>query len=325
MKLVIKLIVGALFSVAHGHTHLRADPASSSLPHRLTQHAQPSFTSFIQLDELRSNARSSILLTKSSINDYSPADDVVVGSNVGQYGVDDKLNGVRLVVEKNTGFALPVKAVDAQHPCPAGATNPCEKELTPLEKKVKDAEAQVAALAKTRKIESETLESRIRREQEITDAAIEKQLTTQEKLSSEETKLEKIKHQLEQAEVAATKRKQLLVDPNRFTDSCSPGFRIYFNGEAKDRMTFDDKKVLAKGLKDRHCQDKDLLCMCDMAKKQNIKSILGKVNAGVDCQCYLGLSKQIREESMELALAEKEKAEQDEKDDASKAEDVEPL
>ena len=123
--MIKKIFIVSLFSVAHGHTHLRADPASSSLPHRLTQHAQPSFTSFIQLDELRSNARSSILLTKSSINDYSPADDVVVGSNVGQYGVDDKLNGVRLVVEKNTGFALPVKAVDAQHPCPAGATNPC--------------------------------------------------------------------------------------------------------------------------------------------------------------------------------------------------------
>ena len=29
------------------------------------------------------------------------------------------------------------------------------------------------------------------------------------------------------------KRKQLLVDPNRFTDSCAPGFRIYFTGEAK--------------------------------------------------------------------------------------------
>ena len=77
-------------------------------------------------------------------------------------------------------------------------------------------------------------------------------------------------------------------------------------------MTYDDKKVLSKALKDRHCQDEDLLCICDMAKKQNVKSILGKVNAGVDCECYQGLSKNIRENEMEHTLAEREKQDQNE-------------
>jgi hypothetical protein len=88
-------------------------------------------------------------------------------------------------------------------------------------------------------------------------------------------------------------------------------------------MTFDDKKVLAKALKDRHCQDKDLLCMCNMAKKQNIKSILGKVNAGVDCECYQGLSKQVREEAMEVALAEKENQEQEQEQEEQSEKPVE--
>ena len=78
----------------------------------------------------------------------------------------------------------------------------------------------------------------IRREQEITDAAIEKQLTTQEQLSADEQKMEHLQHLVEQAKVAANKRKELLVDPNHFTDSCAPGFRVYFNGQAKVSIFF---------------------------------------------------------------------------------------
>ena len=222
--------------VATSQSHLlRSEPLlkeQQSLALRVTQHVSPSFTSFVQIDADRS------LTTRSNRleNQADPAPDAVSGSNVGQYGVDDALNNVRLVVEKNTGFALPVKSVDPEHPCPSA--NPCEKELTPLERKVKDAEAQVTALAKTRKIEAETLESRIRREQEITDAAIEKQLTTQEQLSADEQKMERLQHLVEQAKVAANKRKELLVDPNHFTDSCAPGFRVYFNGQAKVSIFF---------------------------------------------------------------------------------------
>lgn len=223
------LVLSSLVATSQSHL-LRSQPLlqqQQSLALRVTQHVSPSFTSFVQIDADRS------LTTRSNRleNQVDPAPDAVSGSNVGQYGVDDALNNVRLVVEKNTGFALPVKSVDPKHPCPSA--NPCEKELTPLERKVKDAEAQVAALAKTRKIEAETLESRIRREQEITDAAIEKQLTTQEQLSADEQKMERLQHLVEQAKVAANKRKELLVDPNHFTDSCAPGFRVYFNGQAK--------------------------------------------------------------------------------------------
>ena len=35
-----------------------------------------------------------------------------VGSSVDAYGVDSELDGVKLMVEKNTGFALPMKATD---------------------------------------------------------------------------------------------------------------------------------------------------------------------------------------------------------------------
>jgi hypothetical protein len=235
MKSFLLVLSSVFASTANGSALLRGQQQQQRSAHRLSENVPPSFTTFLQLnDDLRQsvlNHRSSSLIRNDPIPPTDP--NVVVGSNVGQYGVNDKLNNLRLVVEKNTGFAVPVKAVDAKHPCPASTASPCEENLTPLEKKVKDAEAQVVALAKTRKIEAETLESRIRREQEITDAAIEKQLTTQEKLSADEDKLERLKHALNQAEVAATKRKQLLVDPNRFTDSCAPGFRIYFTGEAK--------------------------------------------------------------------------------------------
>ena len=124
-------------------------------------------------------------------------------------------------------------------------------------------------------------------------------------MSAEQRKLERLQHEVEEARLAAKKREQLLVDPNRFTDACAPGFRVYFTGQAADRMTFDDKKVIGKALKDRHCSEKDLLCTCDMAQKQNAKSILEKVNAGVDCECFDGLSKDIREaESQSQAVAD---------------------
>ena len=50
----------------------------------------------------------------------------------------------------------------------------------------------------------------------------------------------------------------------------------------QDRMTYDDKKLLAKSLKDSHCKEENLLCKCDLSKKRITKSILGKVNGGVD-------------------------------------------
>ena len=71
-------------------------------------------------------------------------------------------------------------------------------------------------------------------------------------------------------------------------------------------MTFDDKKVLGKALKDRHCLDKDLLCKCDMAAKQTTKSSLGKVNAGVDCECFQGLAKEIRDQEALVAAADEQ-------------------
>lgn len=229
-----------------------------------------------------------------------------VGSNVDAYGVDSELNGVKLMVEKNTGFALPMKSVDPKSPCDR---DPCAKELSPIERKIREAEDQVAMLAKVRKTEAETLQHRIRREQEKTDAAVEKQLETQEDLSEEEAKLRKLKREVEEARLALKKRNELLVDPNKFTDGCAPGFRVYFTGEAKERMTFDDKKVLGKALKDRHCMEKDLLCKCDMAAKQTAKSSLGKVNAGVDCECFQGLAKEIRD-AEELSSAAEDAAEE---------------
>jgi hypothetical protein len=77
-------------------------------------------------------------------------------------------------------------------------------------------------------------------------------------------------------------------------------------------MTYDDKKVLSKALKDRHCKETDLLCICDMAKKQNVQSILGKVNAGVDCECYQGMAKEIREEEAKRSASEEEAGKQEE-------------
>ena len=70
-----------------------------------------------------------------------------VGSNVDAYGVDSELDGVKLMVEKNTGFALPMKATDPKAgPCDRKV--PCEKELSPTERKIREVEDQVATLAK---------------------------------------------------------------------------------------------------------------------------------------------------------------------------------
>ena len=164
----------------------------------------------------------------------------------------------------------------------------------------------MAMLAKVRKTEAETLQNRIRREQEKTDAAVEKQLATEEDLAEEEAKARRLKREVAEARLALKKRNELLVDPNRFTDGCAPGFRVYFTGQAESRMTFDDKKVLGKALKDRHCLDKDLLCKCDMAAKQTTKSSLGKVNAGVDCECFQGLAKEIRDQEALVAAADEQ-------------------
>ena len=47
----------------------------------------------------------------------------------------------------------------------------------------------------------------------------EKYLTEKEKIHELESKIE------ESAKVTAARREQLLTDPNKFTDKCSPGFR----------------------------------------------------------------------------------------------------
>jgi hypothetical protein len=277
---------------------LRAGSAAAERSSSSTRHAatiEPTSRLTLSLAELRST----------SARRGAAAAPPSVGSNVDAYGVDSELNGVKLMVEKNTGFALPVHAM-APKPGPCDQKAPCEKELSPLERKIREAEDQVAALAQVRKTEAETLQNRIRREQEKTDAAVEKQLATEEDLSAEEAKARRLKREVAEARLALKKRNELLVDPNRFSDGCAPGFRVYFTGQAKDRMTFDDKKVLGKALKDRHCLEKDLLCKCDMAAKQTAKSSLGKVNAGVDCECFQGLAKEIREQEAAAAVADEQ-------------------
>ena len=63
---------------------------------------------------------------------------------------------------------------------------------------------------------------------------------------------------------------------------------------------------MGRSLRDRHCLEQDLLCKCDMAAKQTAKSSLGKVNAGVDCECFQGLAKEIREQEAVAAVAEEQ-------------------
>lgn len=287
------LAVAAGARAVDARVQLRHGRRASSLVARVTSRHTPSFSksfdvSLIELSSVRADAASTLQ------GKLEPGDTAVTGSNMEGW----KTSFVKKTDDTN-GFYVPVKqAVPSCKPQPCAG----KEQLSPLEQKIQLAQDEVDRLAKVRKAESDMLAARIQRAKELADSAIEQQLATQESYSAAERKAHQLENEIRDAQVAIEKRQQLLTDPNRFTDACAPGFRVYFVGSAKDRMTYDDKKLLAKSLKDSHCKEENLLCKCDLSKKRITKSILGKVNGGVDCECYAGLAKMV-------ADAEKERLE----------------
>merc|ERR1711871_1554015 len=113
-------------------------------------------------------------------------------------------------------------------------------------------------------------------------------ITLKEKYMDEKEKIHELESKIESAKVTAARREQLLTDPNKFTDKCAPGFRVYWIGQSEGTMSWDDKKVMAKVLKDQYCNIPNMACVCDLSRKQ-AHSVLGTVNAGLGCKCYEAL------------------------------------
>ena len=191
------------------------------------------------------------------------------------------------------------------------ACNGCEPmpfdEMLPIERKVMLAQHALDRLNMARSIEENALKIRLKREREETDAAIKRKIQLKEKYLNEKEKIHELESKIESAKVTAARREQLLTDPNKFTDKCSPGFRVYWVGQSEGTMSWDDKKVMAKVLKDQYCNVPNMACVCDLSKKQ-AHSVLGTVNAGLGCKCYEGVAKQVVE-AQKAEAAEKEEME----------------
>lgn len=189
------------------------------------------------------------------------------------------------------------------------ACNGCEPmpfdEMLPIERKVVLAQHALDRLNMARSIEENALKIRLKRERTETDAAIKHKIQLKEKYLTEKEKIHELESKIESAKVTAARREQLLTDPNKFTDKCSPGFRVYWIGQSEGTMSWDDKKVLAKVLKDQYCNVPNMACVCDLSKKQ-AHSVLGTVNAGLGCKCYEGVAKQVVEAQKKEAEEKKD-------------------
>ena len=53
-----------------------------------------------------------------------------------------------------------------------------------------------------------------------------------------EKKIQELKNKIESAAYTAKRREQLLTDPNKFTDKCAPGFRVYWTGTSQTVMSW---------------------------------------------------------------------------------------
>lgn len=195
-----------------------------------------------------------------------------------------------------TNFDVPVQIPLRNKKACSGCEPMPFDEMLPIERKVVLAQNALDRLNKAREVEENALEIRLRREREATDAAIRHKIQLQEKYEKEHEKIQELNNKIESAGILAHRREQLLTDPNKFTDKCAPGFRIYWTGTSQSIMSWDDKKVLAKVLKDQYCNQANMVCSCDLSKRQ-AHSTLGVVNAGLGCKCVEGLAAEFADAS----------------------------
>lgn len=190
-----------------------------------------------------------------------------------------------------TNFDMPVVLPPKRVGCDDCGPMPYD-DMLPIERKVVLAQNALDRLNKARQIEENALKIRLDRERSETDSAIKRKIKLQEKYEQEHEKIQELKNKIESAAYTAKRREQLLTDPNKFTDKCAPGFRVYWTGTSQTVMSWDDKKVLAKVLKDQYCNKQNMVCTCDLSKKQ-AHSTLGTVNAGLGCKCAEGIAEQV--------------------------------
>ena len=153
-------------------------------------------------------------------------------------------------------------------------------------KQVLVAQKSLQQMEATQKVEAATVEARFEIERNELMAFKEKEGSENKRIRDNELKIRTMKQEIKDAFAQVQRNERLKRDP-ALSDQCAPGFMVYFAGSLEGALGIDDKKVIAKALKDQYCDLKDLSCLCDMKKrfKGRPLSSLGHVRSHLDCQC----------------------------------------
>lgn len=170
------------------------------------------------------------------------------------------------------------------------------EDMTDMERKVLVAQKALQQLEASQKVEASTVEARFEMERNEVMGLMEKKRMETQRVFEQEAKVAQLKQEINDMFRELQRRDMLKRDP-ALTDSCAPGFHIYFSVSVEQKLGRDDKRVVSKALKDQYCDLKDLSCLCDIKqkwKKNRPLSSLGSVRDRLDCNCATKLADRYR-------------------------------
>lgn len=162
-----------------------------------------------------------------------------------------------------------------------------QEDMTDMERKVLVAQKSLQQVEASQKVEASTVEARFEIERNELMGFQEKQKRESERVADNENRIRQMKSEVTDLFRELARREKLKRDP-ALSDACSPGFSVYFSLSMEQRLGRDDKRVIAKALKDQYCDLQDMTCLCDEKKKKKgdrVASPQGDVRSKVDCHC----------------------------------------
>ena len=154
-----------------------------------------------------------------------------------------------------------------------------------VEYRLRLAEKANHGLTTTRKTEKKMIENQAVKENKLWEDAENKKRFEDGLIQKDTVQLKEMRNEITDLENKIAEQKRNARDPAS-DDMCSPGFRIYFKPGPGVSLGSEDKRVIAKAMKEQYCDKKDLGCVC--AVEKHAASPVGNVLGGVHCKCAEG-------------------------------------
>jgi hypothetical protein len=158
-------------------------------------------------------------------------------------------------------------------------------DLLDVEYRLRLAEKANHGLTTTRKTEKKMIENQAVKENKLWEDAENKKRFEDGIIQKDTVQLKDMRNEITDLENKIAEQKRNARDPAS-DDMCSPGFRIYFKTGKGVSLGSEDKRVIAKAMKEQYCDKKDLGCVC--AVEKHAASPVGNVLGGVHCKCAEG-------------------------------------